>query len=91
YAQGERLSVNNGQRIVVDRLNIEQFAIDSVEVYGRNGIDAPYNAIAGVITIEVVSGNPLDNPIMSVPFIVTGAVAGIVLILLRLKRREKDT
>lgn len=90
YAQGERLSVNNGQRIVVDRLNIEQFAIDGVEVYGRDGIDAPYSALAGVITIEVVSGNPLDNPIMSIPFIITGAVAGIVLILLRFKRREKD-
>ena len=90
YAQGERLSVNNGQRIVVDRLNIEQFAIDGVEVYGRDGIDAPYSALAGVVTIEVVSGNPLDNPIMSIPFIITGAVAGIVLILLRFKRREKD-
>lgn len=90
YAQGERLSVNNGQRIVVDRLNIEQFAIDGVEVYGRDGIDAPYSALAGVITIEVVSGNPLDNPIMSIPFIITGAVAGVVLILLRFKRREKD-
>ncbi|MEM0029592.1 MAG: hypothetical protein QW572_00425 [Candidatus Nitrosocaldus sp.] len=91
YAQGERLSVNNGQRIVIDRLNIEQFAIDGVEVYGRDGLDAPYSALAGVITVEVMSGNPLDNPIMSVPFIVTGAVAGIVLILLRFKRRDKDT
>ncbi len=91
YAQGERLSVNNGQRVVVDRLNIEQFAIDGVEVYGRDGLDAPYSALAGVITIEVMSGNPLDNPIMSVPFIVTGAVAGIVLILLKFKRRDKDT
>ncbi|MCS7140847.1 MAG: hypothetical protein NZ888_01510 [Candidatus Nitrosocaldus sp.] len=91
YAQGERLSVNNGQRIVVDRLNIEQFAIDGVEVYGRDDIQDRGSALAGVITIEVISGNPLDNPIMSVPFIVTGAVAGIVLILLRFKRRDKDT
>lgn len=90
YAQGERLSVNNGQRIIADRLNIEQFALNMVEVYGRDDYTSSESALGGVVTIEVVSGNPLDNPIMSVPFIVTGAVAGIVLILLKFKRRDRD-
>lgn len=88
YAQGDRLSVNNGQRIIVDRLNIGQFAVKGIQVF--SSIDDPNKSsvVAGQIMIDIVSGNPLDNPIMSIPFIVTGAVAGIVLILLKTRRRD---
>ncbi len=88
YAQGDRLSVNNGQRIIVDRLNIGQFAIKSIEVFSSIDDPSMSSSVGGQLIIDIVSGNPLDNPIMSIPFIVTGAVAGIVLILLKTRRRD---
>jgi len=88
YAQGDRLSVNNGQRIIVDRLSIGQFAIKSIEVFSSMDDPNMSSSVGGQLIIDIVSGNPLDNPIMSIPFIVTGAVAGIVLILLKTRRRD---
>ncbi len=88
YAQGDRLSVNNGQRIIVDRLSIGQFAIKNIEVFSSMDYPNISSSLGGELIIDIVSGNPLDNPIMSIPFIVTGAVAGIVLILLKTRRRD---
>ncbi len=88
YAQGDRLSVNNGQRIIVDRLNIGQFGVKGIQVFSSMNDPNTSSVIAGQLLIDIVSGNPLDNPIMSIPFIVTGAVVGIVLILLKTRRRD---
>jgi hypothetical protein len=90
YAQGDRLSVNNGQRIIVDRLNIGQFAIKGIEVFSTIDDPTTSNTVGGQIVMDIISGNPLDNPIMSVPFIVTAVVAAVVILLLKTRRREME-
>lgn len=87
YAQGERVTVNNGQRTVVDRLQVPGLDLHTIEVYGRDGAGADASAFSGEIRLEAMSGNPLDNPVMMVPFIVAGITAGAVATLLIIKKR----
>jgi hypothetical protein len=85
--QNERFTAHNGQRIVLDRLQIGPLVLGTIEVFGMDTSDADLSAFGGHVLVDVISGNPLDNPIMIVPFIVTGAAVGTVVILLKIKRR----
>ena len=87
FVQNERLSVNNGQRIVLDRLRIGPFTLNTVEVYGREDSDSDVSVFGGELVLDVLSGNPLDNPILMVPPIVAVITAGIILTLLIIKKR----
>ena len=87
FVQNERLSVNNGQRIVLDRLRIGPFTLATVEVYGREDADADVSAIGGEVVVNVLSGNPLDNPIMMIPPIVAVVTVGTIITLLVVKKR----
>lgn len=85
--QNERLNVNNGERTILDRLRIGPLALGVIEVYGMDGTDADLSAFGGDVVIDIMSGNPLDNPIMMVPFIVTGLAGVTVATLLIIKKR----
>lgn len=87
YVQNERLSVNNGQRTVTDKLGIPDFTLGTIEVYGRDDVDDDVNAISGQIKLEVLSGNPLDNPILIIPPIIAAITGGVIVMLLILKKR----
>ncbi len=87
YIANERLSVANGQRIVLDKFRIGPLALGTVEVYGRDLVEDPANAVAGEIVFDIVSGNPMENPVMLTPIILLVAVAGVILTLLKIKRR----
>ena len=87
FVQNDRLSVNNGQRIVLDRLRIGPFMLDTVELYGREDSDADVSALGGELVLSVLSGNPLDNPILMIPPIVAVVTAAIILTLLIIKKR----
>ena len=87
YIQNDRLSVGNGQRNVLDRLSIGPFVLNTVEVYGKDSTDAAANTAGGQLIFDVVSGNPMENPIMMIPVILP-ALAGVAIItLLKLKKR----
>ncbi len=85
--QNDRLSINNGQRIIVDRLRIGEFTLGTIEVYGRDGADADVSAFSGEITIEILSGNPLDNPITFIPAVAVAVAVGALITLLVVKKR----
>ena len=85
--QGERLSINNGQRTVLDRLQIGAFTPNTIEVYGRDGAEADASAFSGEIIVDIVSGNPLDNPITMIPPIAVAITAGALVTLLVIKKR----
>lgn len=87
FVQNERLSVNNGQRIVLDRLRIGGFTLNTIEVFGRDDASADMNAFGGDLTLNVVSGNPLDNPILIVPPILAAVTAVVIITLLKIKKR----
>jgi len=87
YIQNDRLSVSNGIRNVADRLQIGPFILNTVEVYGKDSADAHVNTFGGQLVFDVVSGDPLENPIMLIPAVLAAAAGGIILTLIKLKKR----
>ncbi|MFQ5940592.1 MAG: hypothetical protein ACE5KA_02695 [Nitrososphaerales archaeon] len=85
--QNDKLSINNGVRTVLDRLRIGEFTLGTIEVYGRDNADAGVSALSGEVLLEVVSGNPLDNPIMMIPPLVAVITGGVIVTLLLIKKR----
>ncbi|MEW5840528.1 hypothetical protein [Nitrososphaera sp.] len=88
FAANNGLTVTDGRRIVVDRLQIGSFNLGSVEVYGKDEQAALSNAYSGQLNIAVMYGSPADTPIYMVPAIVTGGVGAVVGVLLLLKKRK---
>lgn len=87
FIENDRLSVNSGQRNVMDRLRIGPFDLNAVEVYGKDTADSADNAIGGELILDIVSGDPLENPVMMVPLILLAAVGGTIITLLKVKKR----
>ena len=87
YMQNDRLSIHNGQRNIMDRLRIGAFSLDMLEVYGKSDTSDLDNVIGGKVIVEIMSGNPLDNPISFIPVAATAAVGAILAILLKVKKR----
>lgn len=87
FIENDKLSIHDGVRNVVDRLNIGPFVLNTVEVYGKDSADAAANALEGKLVFDVISGNPLENPIMMIPVILAAAAGGTVVTLIKLKKR----
>ncbi len=87
FMQNDKLSIHNGQRNIMDRFKIGEFALDTIEVYSKESSIEPNNIIGGKIRIEIFSGNPLDNPTSFIPIIASAVVGVILIILLKFKRR----
>lgn len=88
YNDDQGLSVNNGQRIVVSNVKLDQFVIGGYEVYGMMELTDPPAVNSGTFDIEILSGDVLQNPIHYYPFYVTAAVGVAVGVLLILKKRS---
>ncbi len=87
YTDRAGMTVNNGERIVVSNLDIEDFAIGSYSVFGMEGSTDPPAATSGVMTAEFLSGDPGKNALAFFPFYITAAVGVVVGILFITKRR----
>ncbi|RMF29677.1 MAG: hypothetical protein D6752_05515, partial [Candidatus Nitrosothermus koennekii] len=87
FMQNDKLSIHNGQRNIMDRLRIGEFTLDTLEVYGKENSSDLDNVIGGKVIVEVLSGNPLENPISFVPVIAVAVVGGVLVILLKTKKR----
>ncbi len=87
FMQNEKLSIHNGQRNIMDRLKIGMFTLDTLEVYGRESVSDPTSIIGGKMIVEIFSGNPLDNPITFMPAVAVVIVGGVIIILLKTKKR----
>jgi hypothetical protein len=88
HTENSGLIVTNGQRIVVDRLDVDGFAAASIEVYGNDRNSTLANASAGDIAFDVLSGRFDQSPIYFVPIAVGVGIFGLVAGLLVLKRRK---
>ncbi len=87
FVQNERLSVNNGQRIVLDRLRIGEFTLSTIEVYGMDKTSTDFSVHGGDIKLDIMSGNPLDNPVLMIPPILGVVTAVTIITLLMMKKR----
>jgi len=87
YSDTTGFSVNNGERIVVSNLDVENFVIKEIAVYGMESSADPYATNSGSLLLNVVSGNPAANPLFYLPFILAGTIGVLVVILLKTKKR----
>jgi hypothetical protein len=88
HTENSGLIVTNGQRTVVDRLDVDGFAAGSIEVYGNDRNSTLANASAGDIAFDVLFGSFDQSPIYFVPIAVGAGIFGLVAGLLVLKRRK---
>ena len=91
YEAAQGLSVSDGKRIVVDRLNINGFTLGSISIYGKDDATSNINSYGGDMSFDLAYGNPADSPLYYVPVGITvGAVALIGGLLVAKKRRDYD-
>jgi hypothetical protein len=88
HTENSGLIVTNGQRTVVDRLDVDGFAAASIEVYGNDRNSTLSNAYAGAIAFDVLFGRFDQSPIYYVPIAVGAGIFGLVAGLLILKKRK---
>ena len=90
-AENQGLSVTDGKRTVVDRLDIQGFTVDSIAAYGIDGNGTrPTNAESGSIVLQMLSGSAADSPVYYVPLGIMLGVGGLVGGLLYFKKRKPD-
>ncbi|MDC8437533.1 MAG: hypothetical protein LV468_00855 [Candidatus Nitrosotenuis sp.] len=88
YSDAQGISIGNGKRIVVSSVNLDGFVVDRYSVYGMEEATDPPAMNSGKLTIEVMSGDISKNPFHYYPFVVSGSVGAIILILLVIKKRS---
>lgn len=90
HGENTGLTVTNGKRIVLDRLNLDGFAVGSIAVSGNDGETSVANAYAGDISFEILFGSFNESPVYYVPLGVTLGVGGIIIGLLIFKKRKSE-
>jgi len=88
HTENAGLSVTNGERTVVDRLDVNGFTAASIAVYGNDGNTTLANAYAGDITFEILYGSFEQSQIYYLPAAVMAGAGGIIIGLLILKKRK---
>ena len=88
HTENSGLIITNGKRTVVDRLNVDGFAVASIEVYGNDRNSTLANAYAGDIAFEILFGRFDQSSIFFVPAAVGIGIFGLVAGLLLLKKRK---
>ena len=82
------MTVNNGARIVVSNLDIEEFAVNSYSVFGMESSTDPPAVNSGSLTVEFLSGDPSKNVFAFFPFYIAAAVGILVGTLYLTKKRS---
>ncbi len=88
HTENSGLIVSNGQRTVVDRLDVDGFAVGSIEVYGNDRNSSLANAYAGEVSFQILFGRFEESPIYFVPIAVGIGIFSLVAGLLILKKRK---
>jgi hypothetical protein len=88
HGNNQGLSVNNGQRIVTDRLSLDGFDPSYITIYGKDSLNSPVNTYAGTISFDVIFGDPSESPVYYVPFGMLVGVGGLVIFLVIFKKRS---
>lgn len=84
------LTVTNGKRTVVDRLNLDGFAVGSIAVYGNDDEKITANTYAGDISFEILFGSFEQSSLYYVPLGITLGIGGVIIGLLIFKKRKPE-
>lgn len=88
HGNNQGLSVNNGQRIVTDRLSLDGFNPSYITIYGKDSSNSPLNTYGGTISFDLIFGDPSESPVYYVPFAMLVGVGGLVVVLVVFKKRS---
>ena len=88
YSEQNGLFVDNGLRTVLSNLDISPFAIKSYSVHGMKGSTDPPAVTDGIFTVKIMSADYGENPLSIFPFVVTGLLGLVVVILIVSKKRS---
>jgi hypothetical protein len=91
YANNQGLTVTNGKRIVIDRLSLDGFNLGSIAVYGKDEATSPINTLDGYLSFDLLYGDPKDSPLYFLPIIMLVLVGAVVFVLLKFKKRDRDS
>ena len=80
--------VDNGLRTVLSNLDISPFAIKSYSVHGMKSSTDPPAVTDGVFTVKIISADYGENSLSLFPFVVTGLLGLVVVILIVSKKRS---
>jgi hypothetical protein len=90
HGENTGLTVTNGKRIILDRLDLDGFAVGSIAVYGNDGETSVDNTYAGDISFEILFGSFNESSLYYLPLGVTLGVGGIIVGLLIFKKRKPE-
>lgn len=88
HSENGGLSVTNGQRTVLDRLDVNGFTAASISVYGNDENMTLANAYAGDIAFDILFGSFEQSSVYYVPAAVIAGIGAIMIGLLILKKRK---
>lgn len=88
YSDSAGLTINNGERIVLTNLDVEDFEIKAYSVWGMEASQDPPATTSGYLNLEILSGDPKEGPLHMFPFILVGCIGIGVAILLVTKKRS---
>lgn len=91
HGNNQGLSVNNGLRIILDRLSLEGFNLGSVSIYGKDQSFSPLNTYSGMISFDIFYGNPSRSPVYYVPLIMLVGIGVVLVLLLQFKKRKEPS
>jgi len=89
HVENQGLLISDGQRVVVDKLDVNGFNLASVEVYGNDESGLPANAYAGAVSFSLVFGSIVGTPVYYLPGAIMAGVGAVIGILLIVKKRKK--
>ncbi len=90
HTENGGLTVSNGKRTVVDRLDVDGFAAASIEVYGNDEDSGLASTHAGALTFEVMYGRLDQSPVYYVPAVAMAGTAVLIVGLLVFKKRKRS-
>jgi hypothetical protein len=85
YDNNQHLSINLGPKVMVDKLSLNGFTLNSIAVYGKDYEYSPLNTYAGHISFEALWGRP-SYPIFYLPLVMLVGVGGLLIVLLVFKK-----
>lgn len=89
HVENQGLLISNGQRVVVDKLDINGFNLASVELYGNDEPGLAANAYQGSVAVNMVFGSLVGTPVYYLPGAIMAGVGAVIGVLLLVKKRKK--
>ena len=84
------LTVSVGEKEAVSNLDVAGFTMREFTVSGMNSASDPPPVDSGALTFSILSGDPSQNIIFYMPFMVLAVILVLIIVLLKTKKRTPE-